>query len=184
MRIADFPEKTCKECGKKFVIQGPHMWGYKKQNSKTHGYTYFCSWGCLRASEKEKETKKMEKEQMKKRPGRKPKAAAVVEISEKLPEDAAIVSGRRIAERLMEEAEAREKMINGIQQLEPAALFSRVLPDGTFKKVPNLGMMLCGANYQIILSAYQWFKLTEEILVAIRQLDVTPAMIGEDQDED
>lgn len=65
---------------------------------------------------------------------------------------------------------ARPMTINGIEPLEPAALYSRVLEDGTFKKVNGLGMMLSGMNYQIILSAYQWFRLSEEILVALRQL--------------
>lgn len=90
--------------------------------------------------------------------------------------------GRRIAEALDKADRARMEMIDGIEPLQPASLWSRVLDDGTFTKVTGMGMMLRGASYQIILTAYQWFKLTEEILVALRQLDVTNP--GEDGDKE
>lgn len=128
------------------------------------------------------------------------KQAATVETSDKLPEKAQTVElvydpsikeeyerdlakrketaereerGRRIAEALDKADRARMEMIDGIEPLQPASLWSRVLDDGTFTKVTGMGMMLRGASYQIILTAYQWFKLTEEILVALGQLDVT-----------
>ena len=79
----------------------------------------------------------------------------------------------------------REKQgqIDGIELLKPASLWSRVLQDGTFKKVKGIGMMLQGMNYQIILSAYGWFKLTEEILIAIWQLDVAEDELPEQKTE-
>ena len=52
--------RTCKECGKQFVLPGgPDMWAYY-----THWRgkkRYFCSWGCLRAHEKEHEAKEAER---------------------------------------------------------------------------------------------------------------------------
>lgn len=48
--------KTCAFCGKRFDVfkhvTNPTFWGYR------WGQTYFCSWKCLRAKEKEKEQTK------------------------------------------------------------------------------------------------------------------------------
>lgn len=122
------------------------------------------------------------------------KKKTVVEVADRLPEEVKKVElaydpsikeeyerelkereerearGRLIAAGMDRAAEIREGRINGIEPLEPASLWSRVLPNGTFKKVTGMGMMLCGMNYQITLTAYEWFRLTEEIMVAIRQL--------------
>lgn len=82
--------------------------------------------------------------------------------------------GRRIAEGLDRADRKRREMIDGIETLEVAAVYSRVLEDATFKKI-NGGMALCGISISsvIMLSAYEWFRLSEEILVALRQLDAT-----------
>lgn len=80
--------------------------------------------------------------------------------------------GRRIAERLDQADRARQEMIDGIQPLPVAAVYSRTIDGARFKKTDG-GMMLVSRDYFIELTAYEWFKLTEEILVAIRQLDAT-----------
>ena len=80
--------------------------------------------------------------------------------------------GRRIAEGLDRADQMREQMIDGIQPLAVAAVYSRTIDGARFKKMDG-GMMLTTADYCIRLTAYEWFKLTEEILVAIRQLDAT-----------
>jgi len=84
--------------------------------------------------------------------------------------------------KIPEDRQGKISMIDGIEPLEPASLWSRVLDGGTFVKVDG-GMMLRGPNYQIILNAYQWFKLTEEILVSIRQLKADrPGGMAQDDD--
>lgn len=80
--------------------------------------------------------------------------------------------GRRIAEGLDRADQMRKQMIDGIQPLAVAAVYSRTIDGARFKKIDG-GMMLTTADYCIRLTAYEWFKLTEEILVAIRQLDAT-----------
>lgn len=182
--------KQCEYCGKKFTVLQSEIWAYKKLHyRKGKKYTFWCSWKCLRASEKEEETKQMEKEAIRKRPGRKPKAATV-SVAEKLPEEARAEErqaemeikeerGRRIAERLDMADRARREMIDGIEALRPVALASRVIPDAIFTKQDG-EMTLVNEKARITLTAYEWFKLTEEILVAIRQLDVTPAEIDDD----
>lgn len=80
--------------------------------------------------------------------------------------------GRRIAEGLDRADQMRKQMIDGIQPLPVAAVYSRTIDGARFKKMDG-GMMLVNTDYCIRLTAYEWFKLTEEILVAIRQLDAT-----------
>ena len=80
--------------------------------------------------------------------------------------------GRRIAEGLDRADQMRKQLIDGIQPLAVAAVYSRTIDGARFKKMDG-GMMLTTADYCIRLTAYEWFKLTEEILVAIRQLDAT-----------
>ena len=84
-----------------------------------------------------------------------------------------------------EQAEAkteRTERILGQEPLEPAALFSRVLGHGTWRKVKGMGMMLQGPEVQIILSVFDWAKLSTEILVAIRQLKADEPDFGDDED--
>lgn len=50
--------KTCPVCKKEFGVMYPGLWGYKR-GSKPHNFTYYCSWKCLRASEKKGEEKHM-----------------------------------------------------------------------------------------------------------------------------
>ena len=47
--------KVCPVCGKQFAVLYPHLWRYKRP--KRGGEHYFCSWGCLRAYDKEGEQK-------------------------------------------------------------------------------------------------------------------------------
>ena len=49
--------KVCPMCGKQFAVLYPHLWRYKRP--KRGGEHYFCSWGCLRAWDKEGEQKTM-----------------------------------------------------------------------------------------------------------------------------
>lgn len=116
------------------------------------------------------------------------KKRPVVEVADKLPDkvnrpgvelvyDPSIAEEYRREQQIEESLkyaatkdQSRDEWIDGIEPLQPASLWSRVLEDGTFTKVNGIGMMLRGMNYQIILSPLQWFKLTEEILVALRQL--------------
>ena len=112
----------------------------------------------------------------------------IVEVAKKLPEkvngygvelvyDPSIAEEYRREQQIEESLkyaatkdQSRDEWIDGIEPLQPASLWSRVLEDGTFTKVNGIGMMLRGMNYQLILSPLKWFKLTEEILVALRQL--------------
>lgn len=80
--------------------------------------------------------------------------------------------GRRIAEGLDRADQMRKQMIDGIQPLPVASVYSRTIDGARFQKTDS-GMMLMTKGYYIELTAYEWFKLTEEILVAIRQLDAT-----------
>jgi len=94
------------------------------------------------------------------------------------PEKVELVYDPSIAEEYRREhpEEYGKDRTDGIRPLEVAAVYSRVLSDGTFKRITlndQGGMLLTGMGYQIMLTAYEWFKLTEEILVAIRQLDAT-----------
>lgn len=80
--------------------------------------------------------------------------------------------GRRIAEGLDRADQMRKQMIDGIQPLPVAAVYSRTIDGARFRKTDS-GMMLVNSDYFIELTAYEWYKLTEEILMAIRQLDAT-----------
>ena len=85
----------------------------------------------------------------------------------------------RMEESIRAAAKPKE-LINGIEPLEVAAVYSRVLQHGTFKRYEG-GMALCGMDFNIILSAYEWFRLSEEIMVALRQLDAArPAKTDEE----
>ena len=44
-------EFRCKHCGKPISILHPSQWGYKVRNKKG-GWTYYCTWKCLRADER------------------------------------------------------------------------------------------------------------------------------------
>lgn len=81
-----------------------------------------------------------------------------------------------------EEQESRKDLILGQEPMEPAALFSRVPGCGTWRKVQGMGMMLQGPEFQIILSVFDWVKLSTEILVAIRQLKADEPDFGDDED--
>ena len=44
-------EKTCRVCGKRFSVLYPQLWRYKRDHGEKGKKDWFCSWGCLRASE-------------------------------------------------------------------------------------------------------------------------------------
>lgn len=178
--------KTCRQCGKTFTVLEPASWAYKRMIAGR--YQYFCTWKCLRANErgeerKEPETMKTENERPKRgRPPRdaeKPKVVLVQDpaIAEEYRREqeakTAEERGRQIAEKLDKADKARREMIDGIAPLEPAALKSRTIQGGIFEIDEDGLMVLRNNNASIKLTAYEWFKLTEEILVAIRQLDAT-----------
>lgn len=54
-------EFRCKHCGKPISILHPSQWGYKVRNKKG-GWTYYCTWKCLRADER-KEPKPVQAEE-------------------------------------------------------------------------------------------------------------------------
>lgn len=242
-------DKECLNCGKRFTVLHPSRWAYKKAKGGSQ-YHYFCSWGCLRANEKNderKEAKEVTKaKETRIRRDKRETLAQLIELYEgecmapveflqeagyKNPEDTwhemktwskrnapdlyrklvdhklvkpkkekpavelvydqsiaeeykreqaekaeQIERGRRIAEKLDRADRAREEMIDGIEPLAIAAVYSRTIDGARFKKMDG-GMMLTTPDYCIRLTAYEWFKLTEEILVAIRQLDATKAEI-------
>lgn len=170
----------CAVCKKQFDVLYPDLWRYKRWNR------FMCSWKCLRAYDnKEKGAKDVYTKTKKdgtpaKKAGPKPKAEPEVELvyDESIKEEyerdlkAREERGREIAEGLDRADRARQEMIDGIKPLQVAAVYSRTIDGARFKKIDG-GMMLTTAEYCIRLTAYEWFKLTEEILVAIRQLDAT-----------
>ena len=195
-KIADYPTKKCNICGKEFCVPHPTRWGYKEKISETNGgrYKYFCSWKCLRkAEQKGSEGKEnMEKGATRKKPGPKPKKAEAEKPAVELVYDPSIkeeyeqelaereARGRRIAEKLDKADRIRQEMIDGIEPLMPAALESRVIPEALFMKKEGR-IALINDNASISLTAYQWFKLTEEILMAIRQLKADAPAEEEDE---
>ena len=64
--------------------------------------------------------------------------------------------------------------ILGQEPLEVASVYSRVVKNAEYTRCDGGTMWLRKGNAHdgILLTAYEWFKLTEEILVALRQLDV------------
>ena len=84
----DFLElKKCWHCGKEFSVLYPHLYRFKITYGGKGHYHYFCSWGCLRANEQNKDKEKNDMEKMKKdgtpakKPVRKPKAKEEIVIS-------------------------------------------------------------------------------------------------------
>ena len=66
-------------------------------------------------------------------------------------------------------AEKHEEAVPA-DQLEVAAVYSRTVDSGTYKRY-NGGMALCSPTVNIVMSAMEWFKFSQEILTALRQLD-------------
>lgn len=69
--------KTCGCCGKEFSVLYPELWRYKRRADKGSWWKYFCSWGCLRATEKTKGSRNMTEEK---------KGHSQVEIGKELAE--------------------------------------------------------------------------------------------------
>lgn len=166
-------DRTCRSCGKKFTVPQASIWQYKKRRGKVT--LYFCTWSCMRAFERKEEEMKMNKAMR----GRAAKARAAegaeeqkaAEEQREAETEKAGTDMKELEEVLRVAAEPKT-LINGIEPLEVAAVYSRVMKYGTFKKVQG-GMVLSGMDFNIILSAYEWFRLSEEILVALRQLDAS-----------
>ena len=55
-----FHEKHCSRCGKEFISHG--HWAYRSGSGEDA--RLFCSWGCMRAWEKEKPTKMQRREKI------------------------------------------------------------------------------------------------------------------------
>lgn len=173
---------TCPVCGKAFWCDWPKQWVFKRDNK------FLCSWGCLRKYDRKEAdgmsyTKTKKDGQPAKKPGPKPKTEPAVELvydpsieeeyrREQEEKAERIERGRRIAEGLDRADRMRQEMIDGVEPLPVAAVYSRTIDGARFKKIDG-GMEMFNTQFRICLTAYEWFKLTEEILVAIRQLDAT-----------
>lgn len=73
-------EFRCKHCGKPISILHPSQWGYKVRNKKG-GWTYYCTWKCLRADEKENE-KTEQAEELEEKDGRNNRLEVLEELLE------------------------------------------------------------------------------------------------------
>lgn len=155
--------KKCRECGKMFDVLWPEIWRYRRGNGTN--YTYFCSWGCLRAYDRETEGKDMDGKRG--RPAKKP----VVEVADKLPESEVI----QVApiQPAVTEVNLTEKIF-GKEPLEIYALKSRMLADGQYCRERE-GMTLRGMSIggsSIYMTEREWCAFSTEILVALKQLGV------------
>lgn len=170
--------KTCAECGKEFDVLYPDLWRYKR--GKWTNFTYYCSWKCLRKKEIEKEAKEaMGRPRKDGTPAKKP----VVEVAEKLPEEAKVelVLDESILEEYRQEhPEEYQKQtdgkIFGQEPLEVYAVKSRALRDGSYRKNrAGNALVLSGLSVQqdeISMSRQKWIALSQEILIALEQLDI------------
>lgn len=52
-------DKKCPICREVFTVPYPELWRYRKGSYESVKTTWFCSWGCLRKYEQQKEDKKM-----------------------------------------------------------------------------------------------------------------------------
>lgn len=112
-------------------------------------------------------------------PNRRAKKAEVV-TAEKLPEAEQGCSGmfqgtkgETAAKRSFAEMKKPDDArILGQEPLEVASVYSRVIDGAIYKKAEGGRMYLMLPPPILEMTAYEWFKLTEEILVALRQLDV------------
>lgn len=56
----DYSEKTCRRCGKTFIVHGEWAYTNKDKNRKK----WWCSWSCMRADEKEQGNKAERRERI------------------------------------------------------------------------------------------------------------------------
>ena len=73
-------EFRCKHCGKPITVLYPSRWGYKVRNKKG-GWTYYCTWKCLRADER-KEPKTKQAEEPEEKDGRNNRLEVLEELLE------------------------------------------------------------------------------------------------------
>ena len=73
-------EFRCKHCGKPITVLYPSRWGYKVRNKKG-GWTYYCTWKCLRAEER-KEPKPEQAEEPEEKDGRNNRMEVLEELLE------------------------------------------------------------------------------------------------------
>lgn len=169
----------CPVCRKAFWVDWPSLWTYKRGNQ------FICSWSCLRKYDGKEANDEVYSKAKKdgtpaKKAGPKPKAKPEVELvyDESIKEEyerdlkAREERGRAIAEGLDRADRYRKELADVVDSLPVAAVYSRTIDGAQFKKIDG-GMEMVSAEWRIRLTAYEWFKLTEEILVAIRQLDAT-----------
>ena len=177
--------KKCPVCGKEFDVLWPDLWRYRE------GSAYICTWKCLRQLRKEAEEKVYTKVKKDGTPAKKsgPKTTArKIDIAPKSTE-VTLVYDPSIAEEYKREQEAKkksfeemklpvpeEKKIQGQEPLEVASLKSRVLQNGYYRKNSDgTGMWLEGGSMEkdaLGLCAKNWIRLSEEIRVAMEQLQI------------
>ena len=174
----------CAECGKRVVVLYPHLWAYKRDGK------HFCSWGCMRITEKRKEAEEMEERQERlkkdgtpaKRPGRKVKEESNVgEVftaeTRRVPPPLTAEEEEGIRKQLRDQEKRFEQEAN-IRPLAIAGVESRALNEkgGVFVKGWDNEhklvkvMSLRGERVEITLEPKEWRRLSAEILVALKQL--------------
>lgn len=182
--------KKCLNCGKEFSVLYPHLYRYKVRYGGEGHYHYFCSWGCLRANEQNKERNDMEK--MKKdgtpakKPGRNPKTVEAVneQVDEKLM---AAVSVNGKIKILTDEPEdvsvvCTGDTYTGDPEKEPTVREQLVT---TAVKHPDLGEFYYHQKYETIdwltleddevsLSPYWWKRLISDLPEILKVLGVDP----------
>ena len=162
--------KKCRECGKMFDVLWPEMYRYKRGAGTN--YTYFCSWGCLRAYDKKMEEKEMDGKRS--RSGKKP----VVEVADKIPDKKIEIPEATETTMILDAEGLRQTvkktaMVNK-EPLEVYALKSGILADGKYCKEAG-GMALRGLSIggsEIFMKEREWCAFSNEILVALNQLGV------------
>ena len=185
--------KKCRNCGKEFSVLYPHLYRYKVRYGGEGHYHYFCSWGCLRANEQNKEKSDMEK--MKKdgspakKPGRKPKTIeAVNENADEAMVPAVSVSGQ--IKILTDEPEDVSVVCTGDTYTgEPEKKITKPVNyagyDVAAIRHPELGEFYFDKKYnsidwrteegdEVSMSPWMWKKLLDELPKMMAVLGVDP----------
>lgn len=111
--------------------------------------------------------KDVDPEAYKKLPARLPMAAK--DDAEQKPEaeiNEAVVQDRPDANDSQEE---EKDMIAEEYPLEVAAVYSRIMESGTYKRY-NGGVALCGPQVNLVMSEAEWIRFSKEIIAAMKQL--------------
>ena len=158
--------KKCRVCGKKFDVIYPELWRYKDAKDTRVAKKWYCSWKCLREDEKREEQKRREQKMARPR--------KITQPAEEKEPDILLVYDESIKEEYRKEQEEKKKEEEAAGgpkdgKLEIAAVFSRALPNHTYKKTQD-GMALVGIDMTLVLSDYDWARFAGEIMQAKRQL--------------